>query len=82
MGFSFSEIHSVNLFLGWGWDILQAYHIVLLPHFFVMQAGTGIAELIALEISKKVSYTLVFICSIKLLVFFSYVKVTFFCVRL
>lgn len=34
--------------------------------FFIMQAGTGIAELIALEISKKVSYTLVFICYVKL----------------
>ena len=46
--------------------------------FFVMQAGTGIAELIALEISKKVSNMFVLIFSVKLLVFLDGVSFIFF----
>jgi len=43
-----------------------------------MQAGTGIAELIALEISKKVSNMFVLIFSVKLLVFLDGVSFIFF----
>lgn len=71
-GFFFFAVISIPLicFISWmGRDICRLVTWFYLPISFVMQAGTGIAELIALEISKKVSYMLVCICFITLLIF-------------